>query len=70
MIYGLGQSANDDQYIDEYKSLALEFSNGPGKLTNLNLIGGNPLGVTGDYLSANSTTMSASSSINSLNGSL
>jgi hypothetical protein len=37
-IYGLGKSHNDDLYIEEYKALALEYSGGPGKLTNMNAI--------------------------------
>lgn len=40
LIYGLGSSINEDIYIEEYRSLALEY--GPssgGKLINLNLIG-------------------------------
>lgn len=38
LIYGLGKSANEDAYIEEYKALALEYSSGPGKLTNMNAI--------------------------------
>lgn len=71
IIYGLGQSANEDIYIEEYRSLASEFSNTTGKLTNLNLIGGaSQIGNNqfSDMLSNASTTISASSSINSLNG--
>ena len=43
LIYGLGPSINDDQYIEEYKQLATEYSNVQGKLTNLNNIGGSML---------------------------
>lgn len=71
IIYGLGQSANEDIYIEEYRSLATEFSNNNGKLTNLNLIGGAAqIGNTqfNEMLSNASTTISTSSSINSLNG--
>ena len=38
LIYGLGKSSNEDAYIEEYKALALEYSSGPGKLTNMNAI--------------------------------
>jgi hypothetical protein len=39
VIYGLGTSHNEDPYIEEYKSLAIEYSSGPGgKLTNMNAI--------------------------------
>lgn len=35
ILYGLGSSMNDDNYIDEYKSLTNEYGK-PGKLVNLN----------------------------------
>lgn len=35
-IYGLGESQNDDPYIDEYKNLTLEYSQHNGKPINLN----------------------------------
>lgn len=44
IIYGLGHSTNEDIYIEEYRSLATEFSNNNGKLTNLNLIGASAIG--------------------------
>lgn len=72
LIYGLGDSINEDVYIEEYRSLATEYSNTNGKLTNLNLIGGSSqIGNSqfSDMMSNTSTTISASSSINSLNGS-
>jgi CCR4-NOT transcription complex subunit 7/8 len=34
-VYGLGHSHNEDRYLDEYKSIVLESSNGTGKLLNL-----------------------------------
>lgn len=44
LIYGLGQSINDDIYLEEYRQLAIEYSNSTGKLTNLNTIGSPSLG--------------------------
>lgn len=72
IIYGLGNSMNEDIYIEEYRSLAHEYANPQGKLTNLNMIGGAAqIGNNqfNDILSSTSTTISTSSSINSLNGS-
>jgi len=73
LIYGLGQSLNEDVYIEEYRSLASEYANNNGKPTNLNLIGGaSQIGNSqfNDMLSTTSTSISTSSSINSLNGQL
>lgn len=72
IIYGLGQSANEDIYIEEYRSLATEYSNTTGKLTNLNMIGATQLSNTqfGDLLSSSSTTISTCDSLNSLNGAM
>jgi hypothetical protein len=70
-VYGLGHSPNEDIYIEEYRSLANEYANPSGKLTNLNMIGGaSQIGNSqfNDLLSSSSTTISTSSSINSLNG--
>jgi len=38
MIYGLGESHNDDPYIDEYKHLTVEYSQHNGKPINLNTL--------------------------------
>ena len=73
LVYGLGQSLNDDIYIEEYRSLASEYSNVNGKPTNLNMIGGaSSIGNSqfNEMLSTTSTSISTSSSINSLNGQL
>lgn len=34
-IYGLGKSLNEDLYIEEYRSMALEYTNSTGKMTNI-----------------------------------
>jgi hypothetical protein len=73
LIYGLGESPNEDIYIEEYRNLAMEYSNSTGKLTNLNLIGNHAASIGNtqfnDMVSTASTTISASSSLHSLNGS-
>jgi hypothetical protein len=38
LIYGLGTSVNDDQYIEDYKALTGEFQSSSGKIINLNNI--------------------------------
>ena len=61
ILYGLGPSQNDDIYIEEYKALALEYSNGHGKLTNLNTIAGHHLPThMGDNNSSGSTASTSS----------
>lgn len=73
MIYGLGNSINDDQYIDDYKALVTEI--GSGKIINLNNFNGSS-GATSSALANTamndfiqhtpSTTMSVNSSLGSL----
>lgn len=69
MIYGLGVSHNEDRYIDEYKCFVNEHSLGNGKLINLSKVnkGGFFSAQFSDLTSNASTTISASSSLNSLN---
>jgi hypothetical protein len=70
ILYGLGNSMNEDPYIEEYKSITIEHGN--GKLINLNRVLTNSPFMhghhMGDYISSASTTISNCSSINSLNG--
>ncbi|CDW89818.1 ccr4-not transcription complex subunit 8 [Stylonychia lemnae] len=72
IIYGLGPSVNEDIYIEEYRSLATEYSNGQGKLINMNNIGGQQISNNqfGEMLSSSSTTISTCDSINSLSGAM
>ena len=53
-------------YMEEYRQATLEFGNTIGKPINLNNLNKNS--PTGDFISSSSTTISNSSSINSLNG--
>jgi len=68
-VYGLGVSHNDDRYLDEYKSFVTECANPPGKLINISkLCMVNAFSQSLTELTSNaSTTISASSSLNSLN---
>lgn len=73
-IYGLGDSTNEEAYIDEYKHLTQEYSLHNGKLININLIL-SPIQTSKSkpndmMLSSTSTTASNSttSSLNSLTG--
>jgi hypothetical protein len=68
LIYGLGVSHNEDRYIDEYKSFVNDHSNGSGKLINLSkaTIGSFFSNNLSELTSNGSTTISASSSLNSL----
>lgn len=68
-IYGLGNSPNEDRYLDEYRSYVIEYSCGNGKLLNLNKLNTNNLfsSSLAELTSNTSTTISASSSLNSLN---
>lgn len=70
-LYGLGESPNEDRYLDEYRAYVMEYSTGHGgKLLNLNKLNSNNLFSStqlSDITSNASTTISASSSLNSLN---
>jgi hypothetical protein len=65
ILYGLGPSVNEDIYIEEYKALAIEYSNGSGKLTNLNTIAGHTHLPQHDSYSASNGSTASSSSTNS-----
>ncbi len=70
-IYGLGDSVNEDPYIEEYKSLTAEFAQHAGKLIDLTSLQSPNLtkGKLTDILSSTSTSVSStSSSVNSLTG--
>jgi hypothetical protein len=62
IIYGLGQSINDDQYIEDYKALTNECSDGRGKIINLN--NSNTMGNSSSALNSSSTTAMANAAMN------
>jgi hypothetical protein len=66
IVFGLGQSVNDEIYMDEYRQVTSEYGNTTGKPINMNNLSKNS--PINDFLSSTSTTISACSSINSLNG--
>jgi hypothetical protein len=78
MIYGLGESHNDDPYVDDYKHLTLEYSQHNGKPINLNTLQSPILGKGKNQLPMNDMLLGSSlpttasnsttSSLNSLNG--
>ena len=78
VIYGIGNSVNDDQYIDDYKALATELGNSNNKIINLNNFYGSSGGAATSALAnvamndfiqhTPSTTMSVNSSVGSLSG--
>ena len=69
-IYGLGESPNEETYIDEYKNLTQEFSLHNGKLININLIQ-SPIQTSkskpSDMMLSSTSTSGSNSTTSSLN---
>lgn len=66
VIFGLGQSENDEMYMEEYRQVTNDYGNTTGKPINTNNL--NKSSPVGDFMSTTPSTISTCSSINSLNG--